>query len=119
MAAKHTLNGKAFEYACLMAFKNKLDEFGKPVTVDADAAYNTAKSKFDDLDDASQRNYMKAAETAVKIINPLEPQHEFGEGTLYLSINTDSVAKGPKGDVRDVMCIRMKNRVSDITGCRA
>lgn len=109
MAAKHTLNGKAFEYACLVAFENKLKEQDKSVAIEIDDAFNTAKSKFEALDEKSQDNYLKAAETAVKIITPLEPQIEYGEGTLYLSINTDSIAKGPQGDVRDVMCIRLKN----------
>ncbi len=112
MSTKHTLNGKAFEYACLVAFQKKLEELGKPVKATEDRALCTARSKFEALDSNSQSNYLKAAETAVEIITPLEPQIEHGEGVLYLSINTDAVAKGPQGDVRDVMCVRIKNGAS-------
>lgn len=108
MASKNTLNGKAFEYACLKSIKKRLNSLGleNEVIVQKDVAYQTAKNlyKEESIDDRCDMD--AAAETAVDLLFPLEPRLEHGSGEIYLGINTDAAAQGVDGDVRDVLCIR-------------
>lgn len=104
--AGQTITGKAFEYACLRAFENKLNGCGiKDVIVEASDQLNTAKNAYAGLDADVKKNYDLAAETAVKLIFPLEPKLENGENTIMLTLFSDS--KGVNGDVRDLVCIRI------------
>ena len=104
--ANNTTNGKAFEYACLKATYDKLIAEGKTAVIQNNKAYKTAYGKFDSLSVKEQDRYMDAAKTAVKMLFPLEPNLVNGSGDLFLSINSDAVAQGANGDVRDVMYIR-------------
>lgn len=106
--AKQTLNGKAFEYACLKAMQDKLVLLGKSVSVDDTPAYQTVAAKFAELSNEEQIKYMDAAKAAIKIIFPLEPKIENENGELFLAVNADAAAQGADGDVRDVLCIRFK-----------
>lgn len=107
-----TVRGKAFEYACLFAIADALKEQGLPYTIEEDKAFITAQTSFELLEHADQEKYKLAAKTALKIILPLEPRiadaSTKGSATdsLNLVISSDSKAKGAKGDVRDVVCIR-------------
>lgn len=103
--AGQTITGKAFEYACLRAFEKHLSINKKAVSIESSSQYDTAKSAYEKLSENSQRNYNLAAETAVKLIFPLEPHIENGSGTIVLSLNAD--ARGIEGDVRDLLCIRV------------
>lgn len=106
MPANNTLNGKAFEYACLKSIRNKLESLEKEVTIENDAAYQTAKSSYENQPE-NVREYMDAAaETSTRLLFPLEPRLEHGSGVLCLGINADAAAQGTDGDVRDVLCIR-------------
>ena len=107
--ASNTINGKAFEYACLMAIFNKLQEMGKDVKISETAAFNTAKNCFEIIT-KSRCDFMTAAATAVKVISGLEPHLLNGDGFLLLEISPDSVAIGSDGDVRDVICIRESSK---------
>lgn len=108
--ASHTTNGKAFEYACLKAMQNKLCSEGKSVSVDETAAYFTTVNKFKKLSADEQTKYMDAAYAAAKLIFPLEPRIENGDGELLLAVNADAAAQGIDGDVRDVLCIRCNSK---------
>lgn len=109
MSKSQTITGKAFEYACLQAFKNRLERAGKTVTAENTTdAYNTAQKAYDSLDSAAKAKYDLAAETAVKLVFPLEPMLENGSGTVLLSLNTDD--KGKQGDVRDLLCVRLSDK---------
>lgn len=106
MPLNKTENGKAYEYACLIAFKEYLTEKGidEIITITSDA-YNTAKKAFDKAKQENESDKLVyAAKAAVRVITRLEPQLEHGNGTLTLSIQTDS--KGIAGDVRDIVFIR-------------
>lgn len=104
--ASNTVNGKAFEFACLSALLEQLKSDGKSVSTVASKAFNTAKKAFDTVGVVEQDRLMKAANTAVKLLLPLEPKLRDGRGMLLLSIAADSVAIGADGDVRDVLCVR-------------
>ncbi len=107
MPASNTINGKAFEYACMLAIQEKLREDGKEVSQLATASLNTAESSFYKLSADAQARYMDAARAAARLLFPLEPRLANGSGSVVLVIATDAVAQGPEGDVRDVLMIRM------------
>ncbi len=104
-----TIQGKAFEYACLNAFVQKLKKERKNIRVAESKSYKTALNAFNQLNDDVKIVYNLAAETATKIILPLEPKllNEDDDIPLLLSISSDSMAKGVEGDVRDIVCIRL------------
>lgn len=104
--ATNTINGKAFEYACLSAIFNKLRSQNKDVSIVESSAYNTAERAYESLSVSQKEKYNAAAETSVRLLFPLEPKIENGNGTLMLQIAADAVARGVDGDVRDVLCIR-------------
>lgn len=105
MAKDTTVNGKAYEYACLIALKEYLSgrTEGSVIVEDSDA-YRTAQDSFNKVTQDIALNLTRAAKAAVRVILRLEPQLEYGKGDLSLAIQTDS--QGQKGDVRDVVCIR-------------
>lgn len=104
--ASHTINGKAFEYACLRSFLAQAEDLNKDVRIEANKAYATAEKAFSAVSDNAKAEMMAAANTAVKLIVPLEPKLMGGSGTLLLAIATDAVAIGIDGDVRDVLFVR-------------
>lgn len=98
--ATQVKNGKAFEYACVLA----VAELSGNVVVNMDAPYLNAKREFDALTTEEKTNDLKAARTALKIIKGLEPQIQHGKDTLFISVASD--AMGIAGDVRDVILLR-------------
>lgn len=103
---RQTITGKAFEYACLLAFKTKCQQNGQDVYVDDTAPQIiTAKNAYHSLSPEAKANYDAAASTAVKLVLPIEPEIEHGTGSIILSLNTDS--RGIEGDVRDLLCVRV------------
>lgn len=103
-----TQNGKAFEYACVVALNEALLEYGR-VEIEESPQLDTARCLYDEINPGMKESLDKAAKAAVRIINRLEPQlwNANGNEPLYLSIQPDSA--GIKGDVRDVICLRKQN----------
>lgn len=109
MALTNTECGKAYEYACLMSLKQYLSgrTTGMVTVLDSDA-YKTAQAAFNKaVREGLSENLVQAANAATRVIVRLEPQLEYGSGTLALAIQTD--AQGISGDVRDVVCVRGAN----------
>lgn len=109
MALSNTEYGKAYEYACLIALREHLeDKTDDEITIQESNAYYTAKSAFEKAAREGLSNKLvSAANAAARVIIRLEPQLEYGEGSLTLIIQTD--AQGIAGDVRDVVCVRRAN----------
>ena len=109
MALSNTEYGKAYEYACLMALRDHLSgRTDGMVTIVASDAYRTAQAAFEKAErEGVENNLVRAANAAARVILRLEPQLEYGNGSLELVIQTD--AQGIAGDVRDVVCIRGVN----------
>lgn len=109
MALSNTEYGKAYEYACLIAIREHL--FGKTngdITIQESDALQTAKTAFEKAENEGLADKLvKAANAAARVIIRLEPQLEYGNGSLNLVIQTD--AQGIAGDVRDVVCVRRAN----------
>lgn len=100
------LTGKAFEFAILNEFNEKLC----PVTsvkVIKNAAYKIAKECFETFDKSEQGRYLLSASFAVNFLMDIEPRLSNGIGKkdiLQIEILTDP--QGQIGDVRDVLVIR-------------
>lgn len=103
-----TANGKAFEYACLIALYEMLCNEQQIVIEDTAPLY-TAKKHYEQMDEILKQKLDKAASAAARVIVPLEPQLKYPgiHGPLYLTLQTD--AQGQQGDVRDVLCLRRQN----------
>lgn len=103
-----TANGKAFEYACVLALYNDLHET-QQVQIKDSPQLSTAKSQYDSIEAKMRCSLDSAAKAAVRVIKRLEPQLWKADDNepLHLSIQPDSA--GIKGDVRDVICLRLQN----------
>lgn len=107
--AKQTELGKAFEYACVNAFYKKYEKY-QPVVLEETPQMRTARKFFDQMDYVKKNDLESAAKAAVRVIERLEPQllHPDCNVPLILALQAD--AEGIAGDVRDVLCIRKKNK---------
>lgn len=104
--AKQTVNGKAFEYALLNAFKDRLGELTNVFVVE-NAPYATALNCFNSITENEQSHNNLSASFAINFLIDIEPRlvHDLGEkDILQLEIVADS--EGQSGDVRDVLAIR-------------
>lgn len=111
MAGKgiQTANGKAFEFACVLAVYEELSNKQDIVVVES-AQLATARKLYSGIEERLQDSLDSAARAAVRIIKRLEPRlkNPDGDEPLYLNIQPD--AAGIKGDVRDVLCIRKQGK---------
>ena len=103
-----TSNGKAFEYACVDSLYRMLSE-GQEVIIEESPQLDTAKGFFENAGGILKDNIVKAADAASRVIIRLEPQLSYPEENSPLFLSLQSDAKGQKGDVRDVLCIRNQN----------
>ena len=107
-AGIQTSNGKAFEYACVLALHEQLGG-SQQIAIEASPQMETAQKLYDEMSEDMKELLDAAARAAVRIIKRLEPQlmEANGNEPLFLSLQTD--AAGIKGDVRDVLCICRQN----------
>lgn len=101
-----TINGKAFEYALLLAFWERLKEKTSVVIIE-NAPYKTAQKCFNNIGEKAQSHDKLSASFAINFLIDIEPrlEHDLGKGDiLQLEIVSDS--EGQSGDVRDVLAIR-------------
>lgn len=105
--AKQTQNGKAFEYALLNSFLERLQVLTS-VSVVESQPYKTAKKCFESFNETEKGLYNLNASFAVNFLIDLEPRLANGidkSDILQLEIVSDK--KGQTGDVRDVLAIRL------------
>ena len=102
--ATNLTNGKAFEYACLLAISDIAEEKNLSVNIKESSAIKKAKKSYENL--KSKNEYYQAACQAFKLIDKLEPQLLNGKSPLTLDLANDTIAMGPDGDVRDLFCFR-------------
>ena len=109
MPGMQTANGKAFEYACLLALYDML-RTTEDVTIEDSPQMRTAKGLYEAMTGDNQIELLRAANAAARVIIRLEPQLQYPQNNipLYLSIQKD--VQGIAGDVRDVLCIRRQNQ---------
>jgi len=101
-----TKTGKAFEYALLDAFLERLKRLTTIFALENDP-YKTAKRCFNSFNETEQGLYRLNASFAVNFLIDLEPRLSDGlhpDDVLQLEIVSDQ--QGQLGDVRDVLAIR-------------
>ena len=104
--ATQTINGKAFEYALLNQFSERLKTVTTVSIIESDP-YKTALKCFLSFSDKDQSHYVLVASFAVNFLIDIEPRLSNGisdKDTLELEIVSDK--EGQTGDVRDVLAIR-------------
>lgn len=104
--ANQTKTGKAFEYALLNAFLERLKLLTSIEVIENDP-FVTAKKHFDSFNETEQGLYNLNASFAVNFLIDLEPRLSNGfsiNDVLQLEIVSDK--QGQLGDVRDVLAIR-------------
>lgn len=109
MPGTQTANGKAFEYACLLALYDSL-QVNEEITIEDSPQLNTARNLYHNKSGENKNKLLLAASAAARIIIRLEPQLQYPQKNtpLFLSIQAD--ARGIAGDVRDVLCVRRQNQ---------
>jgi hypothetical protein len=104
--SNQTKTGKAFEYALLNAFLERLQVLTTVSVIDNDP-YKTAKKCFEGFNETEKGLYNLNASFAVNFLIDLEPRLSNGiskHDILQLEIVSDK--EGQTGDVRDVLAIR-------------
>jgi len=104
--AKQTQNGKAFEYALLNSFLERLQVLTTVSVVESEP-YKTAKKCFESFNQTEKGLYNLNASFAVNFLIDLEPRLSNGiDKTDILQLEIVSDKQGQVGDVRDVLAIR-------------
>ena len=85
----HTANGKAFEYACLIALYETLCKEQAVVIEDTIPLY-TAKKHYEQMDLVLKQKLDKAAAAAIRVIIPLEPQLKYPSFNSPLYLHKDN-----------------------------
>ncbi len=104
--ANQTVNGKAFEYALLLEFNERLKNITS-VAINKNNPYTNAKGCFDSFIEDEQDIFRISASAAINFLIDIEPRLSNGislEDVLVLEIVSDKA--GQSGDVRDVLVIR-------------
>ena len=105
--SKQMTSGKAFEYALLTQFQEKLK--GKTnIEVIENSSFHIAKGCFENTNKTEQSDYLLTASFAVNFLIDIEPRLSNDisvEDILQLEILSDD--HGKSGDVRDVLAIRL------------
>jgi len=100
------INGKAFEYALLVEFFEKLSQRTKVNIIENDQ-YKSGKSSFEKIHKEQQGLFRLSASFGVNFLQDLEPRlHDDCDPDDILELELLSDRKGVAGDVRDLIIIR-------------
>ncbi|MSU44963.1 HaeIII family restriction endonuclease [Candidatus Nomurabacteria bacterium] len=106
MKSKQMITGKAFEYALLFQFDEKLKNKTN-VKIVKNSAFNIAQDCFNQVSETEKSEYLLSASFAVNFLVDTEPRlvNDIDKNDiLELEILKDT--EGRNGDVRDVLAIR-------------
>jgi len=104
--AIQVLTGKAFEYALLLEFFERLRNITSVIIIENEPLKN-AKKCFESFNETEQSSYRITSSAAVNFLLDIEPRLSHGineKDNLQLEIVSDQ--QGQSGDVRDVLLIR-------------
>ncbi|MDO1501959.1 HaeIII family restriction endonuclease [Winogradskyella maritima] len=104
--ASQTINGKAFEYALLSEFYERLKTITS-ASITENEPYKTAKGFFDGFSENEQDTFRITASASINFLIDIEPRLSNGiskDDILVLELVSDQA--GQTGDVRDVLIIR-------------
>jgi hypothetical protein len=101
-----TINGKAYEYACVLALQDIVSPI-RPITIIKNDSLGIAKNRYENDISASEKSEMLlSAKSGIKAIIEMEPKIiEDGTDELSVSLQPDNVATD-LGDICDVLIIR-------------
>lgn len=105
MSSKSNDQGRAFEYACIIELKYRIED-KRPVTIDEESVM-AARRAWETQSEAEQQIYLRAADAFIDTLFSAEPlilECDGNDDMVVLSINKDSDAEG--GDVRDIVITR-------------
>ncbi len=105
MSSKSNDQGRAFEYACVIELKDRIEDV-RPVIIDEESVI-AARRAWETQTDEQQSCYLKAANAFIDTLFSAEPlilECDNDNDDVILSINKDSDAEG--GDVRDIVITR-------------
>lgn len=105
MSSKSNDQGRAFEYACIIELKDRIED-KRPVIIDEDSVL-AARRAWKTQSETEQQTYLRAADAFIDTLFSAEPlilEYDGTDDVLVLSINKDSDAEG--GDVRDIVITR-------------
>lgn len=105
VSTKSNDQGRAFEYACIIELKNRIEHI-RPVSID-DYSVSAAKRAWNTQSGIQQRMFTKAANAFIDTLFSAEPlilECDNDDDIITLSINKDSDAEN--GDVRDILITR-------------
>lgn len=103
MATKNTIQGGAYEFACLETLFYQLEKLRR-ISVVKDKRYFIAEKAWNNISSNQQDVYKTSATTAVEELFLMEPN--ITEGTDVLELRLQKDQKGEDGDVRDILIIR-------------
>ena len=106
MSGSQVKMGKAFEYACLASFAERLKQKGVEVVIVHNSSYDLARGCFEQMSGDEQANLAAASLSAFGIISRLEPYIENSNGAVPLEMALQADARGQLGDVRDILFMR-------------
>ena len=101
--------GRAFEYACIIELKDRIEDH-RPVAIDSDSAA-AAKRAWETRSEADHKMLIRAADAFIDTLFAAEPlvlECDGKNDIITLSINKDSDAED--GDVRDIVIARKSVR---------
>lgn len=105
MSSKSNDQGRAFEYACIIELKDRIEDV-RPVVVDKESIM-AARRAWETQGETEQQTYLRAADAFIDTLFSAEPlilECDGADDIVVLSINKDSDAEG--GDVRDIVIMR-------------
>lgn len=104
MSSLSYIQGRAYEFACLMALFDRIKN-QRSVKITEDGCYEVCKKEWEQLDSQKKSLYILSANAAVDQILILEPRiEENDDDIIELLLQPDSA--GENGDVRDILIIR-------------
>lgn len=104
---KQVKNGKAFEYALAITYKEELEKMGLLVFLEKDNSFLIAKKYFYEVEEDEQKRFMLASKATLPTMIKIEPGLiSPRDSSDALKIRLASDAEGRSGDVRDVIFTR-------------
>lgn len=104
---KQVKNGKAFEYALAVTYKEELRKLGLKVDIEEDNSFIIAQKYFSEVEDEEQKRYLMASKATFPTMIKIEPglvSPQDANDSLKIRLASD--AEGRSGDVRDVIFSR-------------
>lgn len=101
--------GRAFEYACIIELKDRIEDH-RPVTIDSNSVA-AAKRAWETRSESEHQTLTRAADAFIDTLFSAEPlilECDSNDDIITLSINKDSDAED--GDVRDIVIARKSVR---------